>query len=87
MKPTSQPLKNKTSHDAQREFGGTLGEWTRAALLFNLIIHQRLIPNLYPPLRGPVYPHLPSLDGSVPDLCEPILRGRCAPVAPSPALL
>lgn len=26
MKPTIQALKNKTSHDAQREFGGTLGE-------------------------------------------------------------
>lgn len=26
MKPTIQALKNKTSHDAPREFGGTLGE-------------------------------------------------------------
>lgn len=48
--------------------------------------NPRLIPNLYPPLRCPVYSHLTSLDGSVPDLCESILRGQRAPVAPSPAL-
>lgn len=88
MKPSSQALKNKPSHDAQREFGGTLGESTRVIISFHLISNKspRLIPNLDPPLRCSVYSHPASLDGSVPDLREPIPRGQCAPVAPSPAL-
>lgn len=44
------------------------------------------MPNLHAPLRCSVYSYLASLDGSVPDLREPIPRGQCAPVAPSPAL-
>ena len=43
MKPTSQARKNKTSHDAQREFGGTLGEPARAIILFIIISQKALL--------------------------------------------
>lgn len=72
--------------------------WNKAASTWTLVLccvmilsslissHYPFWSDLYPPLRGPVYSHFTSLDGSVPDLCESILRGQCALLAPSSAL-
>lgn len=52
-------------------------------LSYFISYHHPFWSDLYPPLRCPVHSHLTSLDGPVPDLCESVLRGQCALLAPS----
>lgn len=55
-------------------------------LSYFISYHHPFWSDLYPPLRCPVYSHLTSLDGPVPDLCESIFWGQCALLAPSSTL-